>query len=195
MPYYPKSQIQTDLYTKGEELRVYSTKANYIGYYWKTSKGEYFSGKNPYDGTPLELETYPLLSKSTFNTITYNKKDSVYNILKKIDVTQTALVPPYIKPFPTQKDYEIGNFIRYFAKKNNENIYIETSKEIYNELNVKNANYDFKSYFIFSLQWKLTGNKSKVISTNQNIVLLTEGNNNIKGLGTYLKNNYLEFYK
>jgi len=49
MPYYPKSQIQTDLYTKGKQLRVVSSRAEYIGYYWKTSKGEYFSGRNPSD--------------------------------------------------------------------------------------------------------------------------------------------------
>lgn len=195
MPYYPKSQIRTDLYTKGEELRVFATKDNYIGYYWKTSKEEYFSGRNPYDGVPLELELYPDFPESTLNTIVYNKGNEVYNILKDVDITKILFIPFYVKPNPTKKDYEIGNFTRYFAKKNNENLYIETSKDIFEDLRSKNASYDYNSYLIFSLSWKLTGKKSQVLSTNRNITLITEQNLKINGLGIYLKNNYLEFYK
>ena len=195
MPYYPKSQIRTDLYTKGEELRVFATKEDYIGHYWKTSKEEYFSGRNPYDGVPLELELYPAFPESTFNTIVYSKGNEVYNILKDVDVTETLLIPSYVKPNPTKEDYEIGNFTRYFAKKNNENLYIETSKDIFEDLRKKNANYDYNSYLIFSLSWKLTGEESQVLSTNRNITLITEQNSKINGLGIYLKNNYLEFYK
>lgn len=195
MPYYPKSQIQINLFTKGKQFRVISSKDEYKGYYWKTSKGEYFSGRNPYDGSPIELEIIPKFPKSTFNTKVYNKGNEVYNNLKGIDITQSLLIPSYVKPSPNQEDYSIGNFIRYFAKKNNENIYIETSKDIFNKLKDKNGNYDYNSYFIFSLVWKLTGNENKVLTTNQNTVLLIEQNNKINGLGIYLKNNYLEFYK
>jgi len=195
MPYYPKSQIQIDLYTKGEKLRAISTKKEYTGYYWKTSKGEYFSGRNPYDGSPINLELIPKISDSTFNTIVYNKGNEIYNSLKKVDITQVLLIPSYVRPSPTQKDYDIGNFIRYFAKKNNENSYIETSEKIYNELSVKNSIYDYSSYLIFSFNWKLTGEKDKVLKTNRNIILSTEQNQKINGLGIYLKNNYLAFYK
>jgi len=195
MPYYPKSQIQIDLYTKGEKLRAISTKKEYTGYYWKTSKGEYFSGRNPYDGSPINLELIPKISNSTFNTIVYNKGNEIYNSLKKVDITQILLIPSYVRPSPTQKDYDIGNFIRYFAKKNNENSYIETSEKIYNELSVKNSIYDYGSYLIFSFNWKLTGKKDKVLKTNRNIILSTEQNQKIDGLGIYLKNNYLAFYK
>ena len=194
MPYYPKSQIQTDLYTKGGQLRVVSSKDEYTGYYWKTSKGEYFSGKNPYDGSPVDLELIPQIPQSTFNTVVYNKGNNVYNTLKKVDITQTLLIPTYVKPLPTQEDYQIGSFTRYFAKKNNGNIYIETSKKIFSELEKRNTNYNFKAYLIFSLSWKLTGEKNQVLLTNRNIVLITEQNQKINGLGLYLKNDYLEFY-
>jgi len=195
MPYYPKSQIQTDQYTKGGELRVTATKEGYIGHYWKTSKGEYFSGKNPYDGVTLELELIPFFPESSLNTVVYSKGNIVYNILKEVDVTETLLIPSYVKPSPTKQDYEIGNFTRYFARKNNENLYIETSKNIYSNLKKKNGAYDWKSYLIFTLSWKLTGEELKVSKANQNIILITEQNLKINGLGTYLKNNYLEFYK
>ena len=44
--YYPSSQIQTNLYSNGE-LSIKSTKQIYTGFYWKTSRGEYFMGKSP----------------------------------------------------------------------------------------------------------------------------------------------------
>ena len=195
MPYYPKSQIQVDLYTKGKQLRVISSKKEYIGYYWRTSKGEFFSGRNPYDGSPTGLEIIPSIPSSNFNTISYSKGNEVYNTLKKVDITKTLLIPSYVKPTPSLEDYSIGNFIRYFAKKNNENSYIETSKQIFNKLKQKNTDYDYNSYLIFSLSWKLTGEQNIVLEANRNIILTTEQNQRINGLGIYLKNNYLEFYK
>lgn len=195
MPYYPKSQIQTNLYTKGKQLRIVSSREEYTGYYWKTSKGEYFSGRNPYDGSPVSLEPIPETPVSAFNTVVYSKGNDIYNTLKQVDITKTLLIPSYVKPSPTQDDYNIGNFTRYFTKKNNENSYIETSKQIFSKLKQKNANYDYNSYLAFSLSWKLTGEQNVVSKTNRNTILLTEQNQKINGLGIYLKNNYLEFYK
>jgi len=195
MPYYPKSQIQVDLYTKGKQLRVVSSKKEYIGYYWKTSKGGYFSGRNPYDGSPVDLEIIPITPASKFNTKVYEKGNEVYNSIKEVDPSQVLLLPSYVKPLPTKDDYTIGNFTRFFTKRNNENLYIETSKKIFNKIKQKNKSYDYNSYLAFSLSWKLTGDKNKVLSANQNTVLIIEQKQNIKGLGLYLKNNYLEFYK
>ena len=39
MPYYPKSQIKTDLYTNGDEYISSSTQEVYIGYYYEISTG------------------------------------------------------------------------------------------------------------------------------------------------------------
>ena len=44
--YYPKSKIQTNLYTNGYELAYLSTLDNYVGFYYKTYDGKYFSGKS-----------------------------------------------------------------------------------------------------------------------------------------------------
>ena len=56
--YYPQSQIKTNLYTNGQEFSIESTKENYIGYYWKTSDGKYFTGKTPNDKNIQELADY-----------------------------------------------------------------------------------------------------------------------------------------
>ena len=47
--YYPLTQITTNLYTNGEEFMYKNNLAPYSGYYWKTSKNEYFTGKTPQD--------------------------------------------------------------------------------------------------------------------------------------------------
>lgn len=195
MPYYPKSQVKTNLYTKGGQLQLKSTKQEYIGYYWKNSKGELFTKKNPNVGGSETLEYIPKVPSSNVNLITYNKDNKIYNFLKKVNITKSFLVPSYQKPSPVEQDYNLGNFTRYFAKKVNENIYIETSKSTYNDLKGENQKYDYNSYLIFTLTWTLTGNSNKVSQTNYNIITLTEQNYNITGLGAYLKFNYLEFYK
>ena len=38
--YYPKSQIQTNLYTNGGELMTRLGKREYIGYYYEVSDGK-----------------------------------------------------------------------------------------------------------------------------------------------------------
>ena len=53
--YFPKSQITTNLYTNGGTY-VYKDSPEgeyYIGFYFKTSKGKYYTGKNPND-TPVQ---------------------------------------------------------------------------------------------------------------------------------------------
>ena len=45
--YYPKSQIQSNKYTTGNELMVVRTKENYVGFYYTVSNGKAFAGKEP----------------------------------------------------------------------------------------------------------------------------------------------------
>jgi len=195
MTYYPKSQVKTNLYTKGGEFQLKSTKQKYSGYYWKNSKGEIFTKKTPNVGGSELLELIPKISTPSINTVTYVEGNNVYNSLKKINIADSLLLPSYQKPSPTSKDYDLGNFNRFFAKKTNENLYIEVSKNVYGKLNQKNKAYDYKSYLIFKLLWTLTGNPTQVAETNKNIIILTEQTYGIVGLKNYLKFNYLEFYK
>ena len=45
--YFPKTQVITDLYTNGNEYMTSNNNQIYVGYYWETSFGEKFTGKNP----------------------------------------------------------------------------------------------------------------------------------------------------
>ena len=195
MTYYPKSQIKTDLYTKGNQLSVKSTGEDYIGFYWQTSKDEFFSGRNPNDGVSIELQKTPVIQNPQISTLTYVRGNNSYNQQKGVNIENKLKLPSYQKPSPTQEDYDLGSFIRYFCKKNNQNLYIETTKDIYNKVKNKNRGYAFYLYVPFSLVWQLTGNRRIVAQTNEQIVNTTEFQQNITGLKEYLKFNYVEFYK
>ena len=45
--YYPKSQITPDLYTNGNEFQT--SDGEYVGYYYLTSDGKRYTGRNPND--------------------------------------------------------------------------------------------------------------------------------------------------
>ena len=195
MPYYPKSQVTNNLFTKGGELQILSSKEEYIGYYWKTSKNQYFSGRNPSDAKSIELQLISFTPTPTINTLTINKGNDIYNKIKKVNVNETLLLPSYQKPLITSEDYQIGNFVRYFAKKYNQNWYIEINKDTYKKLKNKNKSYAFQNYLTFNLTWQISGNKEKVASTNEKVIATLEKGYRIEGLHSYLNFNYLEFYK
>lgn len=79
--YYPSSQIKTNLYTNGTELVVKSTNEKYIGFYFKTSDGKYFSGKTPDDKTSQELSLLNNSPESEYGNLTseaFEKYTQVY---------------------------------------------------------------------------------------------------------------------
>jgi len=53
MSYYPSSQIKTNIYSNGELITEFGEL--YTGYYWKNSKGEFFSGRTPQDTPSQQL--------------------------------------------------------------------------------------------------------------------------------------------
>ena len=55
MPYYPLSQVKTNLYTSGGEFVRKIDNINYIGFYYQTSAGKYFSGKDPNQPNSTEI--------------------------------------------------------------------------------------------------------------------------------------------
>jgi hypothetical protein len=61
MSYYPLSQIKTNLYTNGQEftLTPYTPSNSYVGYYWSTSDGKFFTGKTPQDTPNSEIFKIP----------------------------------------------------------------------------------------------------------------------------------------
>lgn len=207
MPYYPKSQIKTNLYTSGGEYSLEppnnaTSQPSYIGYYYKISTGRAFTGKTPSEGASQIL--YPLRdildisNPHEENTVqvafNYNKSFLKYNTLLSDNFPKSRLMPSYNPTIPTKNDYQLGVFTRYFCKKNNEFKYIEIDKKTYNLLNSKSPDAAWDIYSPLYTLWYLTGNKDNVAKTNKGLINLIEQQQNWYGFSQYLKDQYLKYY-
>jgi len=199
--YYPLSQITPNQYTNGGEFQFKSNGQNYAGYYFITSTGKYFTGKNQND-TPVEeliqttVETFvdPLVTSDSVKlpeviTVT----DYSYN--KLVSKPTSILYKPVYNPnIPTQQDYQIGEYRRYFCKKTNEIIYLEIDKTTFDKLVSKSLDILWSLYQPFDIPWNLTGVKEQVATVNRNIVLLTMKNLSLPQFDAYLKFDFTKYY-
>ena len=96
---------------------------------------------------------------------------------------------------PTERDYQLGEFRRYFCKKRNEFTYLEISQSDYDNLVQQSPTINFKMWAPFDIPWTLIGEEKQVYYINRNIVKLTEKNKKFYGLGKYLQEKYLRYYK
>jgi hypothetical protein len=194
MPYFPLSQVKTNLFSNGEFALV-GNQEIYYGPYWKISTGKFFTGKTPQDLPTREIipiaqspvATDDIESTPSLDSIDYN------NIL--ITPQPYSNIPQYNPIQPTQQDYQDGEFIRYFCKKSNEILYIEIDQSQYDRLISKNPDILWQLYIPFSLPWQITGDKEQVARTNKNIVDLTSVRFRLPKFGDYLNNNYLKYYR
>jgi hypothetical protein len=102
---------------------------------------------------------------------------------------------PYNPLLPTEQDYQVGEFTRYFNIKRNQAIFTEISKDTYNKFQQQDPQVPWRSYKVFSLSWLLTGDINQVAQTNKNITELTEARERAFGLGLYLKENWTQYYR
>ena len=205
MTYIPSNRIKTNLYTNGTEYQIQSTGVTYVGPYWKKYTGEIFTGKNPNETPSQKLVP---INKSSNNALTNKTSYSFMEIddvpkplvteylnIKNIDpTTQTKNLPTSYYPTPTEDDYNLGTFIRYFCVKANEDIFIEISKDTYDALNSQKGDWLWELYIPFQLIWTISGEEKEVEKTNYNITIIQEKRLKRRGLTQFLRNNYLKFY-
>jgi hypothetical protein len=204
--YFPKTQIKTNLYTNGKELYLSTNSSEYIGYYYRLANGSFFTGKTPQDKPNIRLilipDPQPLEEENPepnkyitpIGYATYYPSDfSIINYPLYRNITKLA--PPYSPNIPTDNDYKIGEYRRYFCKKINEIIYIEIDVNFYNKLVSKNSEVAFEYYTPFNIPWKLIGDKEQVFKVNKNIVELTMKQLKLSSFNKYLKEDYVKYYK
>lgn len=195
MAYYPKSQVKTNLFTNGGEFIRNDNKLSYQGYYWTNSKGEYFSGK-----TPQEVPSIKLLKedqRETNELVSVPKKDANWYSFYPNSVVQNkpGTSPNKKEPKPTEADYNVGEFTRYFTKKSNQNIYYEISKSDYSKLINQNDNIQWQLYQPIKIIWDLQGTKEEVYKANRNTVLIAEQRQKLPGFRKIFRKDYLQYYK
>jgi hypothetical protein len=213
MVYYPKSQVKTNLYTNGAELIYKASKDSYVGEYFKTSTGKYYTGKNPNFGTPSELIVsnnefdnignigpQQLMSNFPINLIDSSKLITPVNDVPislngssysfgvdsrgyQYNITPRA-IPSYHKTKPTNEQFQLGKYTRYFCKKNNELIYIEISQDTYNKLINRDPLIAYDLYTPANILWQSS------LALNYNAVLLIEQNLKWYGFSQYFKGNF-----
>jgi hypothetical protein len=206
--YYPKSQIQVNLYTNGGELSIKSNNQNYIGSYWKTSDGKFFTGKTPDDSNIQELIKTSTTTSQTYSNLTaeafeptpqlflnpnsqilseYSKLNSKFNESKKL--------PKSYNPSPTESDYELGEFSRYFCKKTNEIVYTEINKETYTKLSGRDSSYLWQLYIPIKYSWSIAGDEEKIYNINKNMTKYMMNKFKLPALDKFLREDYLKFWK
>ena len=206
MTYIPSNRIKTDLYTNGTEYQIESTGVTYVGPYWKKYTGEIFTGKNPNE-TPSQ-KLVPINNPSN-NALTDNTSYSFMEIddvpkplvieylnIKNIDpTTLTKNLPTSHYPKPTEDDYKLGVFTRYFCVKSNELVYYELDKKTYDKLVNQDKEWLWELYIPFQIPWTLIGDEKEVCKINTGIINLQEQRNKRKGLNIFLKGDCLKFWK
>lgn len=220
--YYPKSQIIENLYTNGGELKPFNSEKEYKGYYFRTSNGETFSGKNPSDkpNIPLDIVSPGAneLSSPSSNinftdnntkAVKYTSKESEplpdnyyitndsYYKAKSISTNRgdAPRKPIQSKPLPNEEDYKNGQFIRYFVKKSNENIFVEINKDEYELFKIKNIKVQFNLYVPIQIPWNLTGDRTNVFNNNKSISNIYETRDKLYGFSLSFKNKFDKYYR
>lgn len=208
MPYYPSSQVKTNLYTNGGEFVRKIDNTSYIGFYWKTSSGKYFSGKNPQEPNSTEIIQPPVSPGNNnpgptgngFSDISTNNTSIISNTsisvsYPKYDPNMSRSRPLYVESTPTNQEYTQGYFTRYFCKKTNEFTYLEIDKDTYDKLVAKDPKMIYQLYKPFKIKWQLSGNDFKTTySANQVAVELIIKNQQMYLFDLYLKKDYLKFW-
>lgn len=207
--YFPKSQIITNLSTNGSEFIVEDTGEYYNGSYFATSNGKFYTGNTPQDGNPLRLikalnqtskdsSTTPLSATKLTTESSPELSNSIYFPRGYHNSNKTLALPDPPKSsivFPTEGEYETGEYQRYFLKHNTNNFYLEVTKHTYTNYVNKNSNTQYPLYTPIVINWILIGEPIKVYKVNRNIVLLYEKENNIRGFANYFKGRYLRYYR
>lgn len=194
--YIPKSKIQPNLFTNGGEYLLNGV--DYTGSYYLLYNGKAYTGIDQYDGTPELLIKY-----TPQNSITANDKvtDDIVFPFERANTTEdysaiTSTVPPLVQaPLqffsnPTASEISIGEMIRYFLKRFNDQRFVEVNEETYNGINNKDKKYAWELWIPFEVPWVIKGTEEQVIKSNKQIVYYTEERYKVRGLAKFLKNNF-----
>ena len=199
--YYPKSQVKTNLYTKGGEYVTSDSNTPYKGYYYETSTGEFFSGRTPNETPSFRLIKVDLIEPITPSSFDFNQ-NNFYSIERGYAASTNLsfnqpppTLPKQSYPIVTENNYKLGEFQRYFLKKGNEIQFIEISLEDYRKYVNRDRDVMFELYTPIQINWVLTGEEKQVYQTNQNIVARAEREQNLPGFTQYFRDKFTQFYK
>ena len=201
--YFPKSQITTNLSTNGKEFQIAGKSKYYVGSYFKTSDGRFYTGKTPQDGINQLLIQKPIVNdKNLENSVLIDSNISTSISKLPLSYTNSSKSPAIVVAppqgsivFPTEGEYNTGEYQRYFLKHKTNNTYLEVNLQTYTNFVTSNSSVQFQLYNAIKIDWILVGKPIEVYDINRNIVLLYEKENNIIGFLSFFKDRYLKYYR
>lgn len=203
--YFPKSQITTNLYTNGREYVYVDTEKEYIGFYFKTSNGKYYTGKNPNDPPVQELvipKSSEINDAEEGEIGNYSQEATLYLVpdvyasSTPLNLTGNPPSPPIqVINFPTENNYNLGEYQRYFTSKNNEVKYTEIDKNQYEKFINQEPNVDYFLYTAFKFPWVISGNRNEASNVNKKTIERISSNLTLPGFNSYFRGKYDQFYK
>ena len=204
--YFPLNQITTNLNTNGEAYYIVSTNEPYNGKFFKTSKGNSYTGATPKDGPNLLIElnqpenTTNQQDAEEANPGSYNSSaNATFYPLAYVNANNTNLNPkiPLVTstPLPTQEDYNNVKYQRYFLKRATNYIYKEISEETYNLYKNKSPEVQYSLYTPLKINWIIRGELLNVYRTNINIVKRSERINGWVGFFDSFKDRFARYFK
>ncbi len=215
--YIPKNRIQTNIYTRGDEDQSVVTGLPYTGFYWTMYNGKIFTGKNPNQNPTVGLVKIEAASDNIWQAEAkgeifqqyadtwdsevvpgqYQDLNMIteYNKVTKTDLSSVRLMPQQFFPSPTDEQYKLGAFTRYFACKLNEPSYLELDKKTYKKMRDQDPEIVWVMFKVFRMQWTLTGiDPDSVFGINSNQAELIEEKINKKGFKDFLNNDFSQFF-
>ena len=147
-------------------------------------KGVYYIVDNQYLTTPSLQANTIILS----TTVVKKTDTSLYDSLKKGNLTDMFVAPIYYRPVPTDEQRNIGYITRYFVMKRNEpGLFIEITEKQYNKYSTRNRiAIDANLWKRFQIRWVISGNREDVKTTNSKTIGVYEREDNLPGLSKFL---------
>lgn len=211
MRYVPSNRIKSNLYTAGGFLVYADTQEDYIGYYYQLYNGEYYTGKVPTDGLNRQLVPKPVIETDEEDQVVIPALQVDPDVGLASEYSNARLVQDYLtvnrtpggvkkavmqyNPIPTPEDYAKGEFVRFFAKKVNEPVFIEINQETFNALSSGSKDYLSAYYSSIRVPWLIAGDKEQVRQQNQKTVSYIESKYKLPGLSAFLLYDYTKFYQ
>ena len=103
--------------------------------------------------------------------------------------------PTQYNNLPTKENYELGEYQRYFASKQNEINYTEISFEEYRQFQNEEQTVDYLMYNTFQLPWLISGKRNKVYNINKKTIQRIQIQYSLQGFTSYFKNKYDQYFK
>tara|TARA_B100000287_G_scaffold99275_1_gene91355 strand:- start:1775 stop:3187 length:1413 start_codon:yes stop_codon:yes gene_type:complete len=229
MVYIPKNRLITNLKTE-KDTWVYKDEPDvfYNGSYWKLYTGQAYTGTGPNDkpSTQREIIEMPgpvsevppsMIPNSNVIPLNLGDPDPVGQNDIPVGVIRDYLhltdqstvdeqkrnVPYTYYPQPTEKDYRLGIFERYFIVKINEDVWKEIDKSTYEKIRSGDENWTSELWRPISFMWTLSGDRNKVNRINKQMTELYEKKAGYhrgkliqkprKGLKRYLLNRFTKY--